>query len=194
MTRRLAHPIRILGDQAGAVAVEFALILPVMLTMLLGSYELSSLLLADMKLTAAAQAAADLVATTPFLAASDFADVTNAAAQVMTPFPTATQLKVAYASVTYSTGAPRIDWHVEANGASPLTMGTIPNGADMAQLGGTAYGSDDSVIIVQLQYTYTAPITYVLKSNWTLSEAAFVRPSRFACVATYLNANHACPG
>lgn len=193
MTRRLAHRCRIFGDQAGAVAVEFALILPVMLIMFFGSYEISNLLLADMKLTAAAQAAADLVATTPYLQASDFTDVTNAAAQVMTPFPTATQLKSAYASVTYSTGVPKIDWHVEQNGASPLSMGTIPTGADMTQLGGTTYGSTDSVIVVELQYSYTAPISYVLKGNWTLTEAAFVRPRHVACVATYLNANHTCP-
>ncbi len=194
MTRGPARPIGILGDRAGAVAVEFALLLPVMLTMFFGSYEISSLLMAEMKLTAAAQAAADLVATTPFLAPSDFTDVTNATAQMMTPLPTTTQLKIAYASITYQTGTPKVDWHVETNGASPLTLATIPNGVDMAQLGGNSYGAEDSVVVVELHYVYTAPISYVLRSDWTLTEAAFVRPSRFSCVATYLNANQACPG
>ncbi len=194
MTGSLAHRSRIVGDMAGAVAVEFALLLPVMLTLLFGSYEISNLLLADMKLAAAAQSAADLVATSPSLAASDFTNVTSAAGQVMTPLPTANQLKIAYASITYSTGAPKIDWHVETNGATPVTMGTIPGGADMTELGGTSYGSEDSVIVVELQYAYAAPISYVLKNSWTLTEAAFVRPRYVACVASYLNTNHICPG
>jgi len=179
MTPNPALPIRIATDRAGTAAVEFALIMPLFATLFFGTFEVASLLLADMKLTATAQAAADVLARAPsspkYLSAADLTVVTDAAAQVMTPLPTATQLKVAYASVTYDTGAPVIDWHYESNGASAITMGTIPNGVDMTTLGGTASGSSDSVIVVRVQYAYASPIGYVLTKNWDLSESAFER-------------------
>ena len=172
------RPIRIAADRAGTAAVEFALIMPLFATLFFGTFEVANLLLADMKLTATAQAAADLVARASpgYLKASDLADVTNAVSQVMTPLPTTTRLKIAYAGVTYSTGTPVVDWHYESNGAGAITMGTIPNGVDMTTLGDTAIGSADSVIVVRVQYAYTSPISYVLAKTWDLTESAFERP------------------
>lgn len=180
MTPNTSHPVRLATDCAGTAAVEFALIMPLFATLFFGTFEIANLLLAEMKLTATAQAAADLVAAAPsspkYLTASDFADMTNAVSQIMTPLPTTTQLKIAYANVTYDRGTPLIDWHYETNGASAITMGTIPNGVDMTTLGSTASGSTDSVIVVRVQYAYTSPISYVLAKTWDLTEAAFERP------------------
>jgi Flp pilus assembly protein TadG len=180
MTLDTTRPIRIVADRAGTAAVEFALIMPLFATLFFGTFEVATLLLADMKLTAAAQAAADLAARAPsssgYLKISDFTDMTNAVSQVMTPLPTTTRLKIAYASVTYGTGTPVVAWHYETNGASAITMGTIPNGVDMTTLGSTASGSTDSVIVVRLQYAYTSPISYVLAKTWDLTESAFERP------------------
>src|SRR5260221_14749256 len=102
--------------------------------------------------------------------------MTNAVSQVMTPLPTTTRLKIAYAGVTYSTGTPVVDWHYESNGAGAITMGTIPNGVDMTTLGGTAIGSAYCVVVARVQYTYTSPIRYVLAKTWALTESPFARP------------------
>ena len=172
--------MRLATDRAGTAAVEFALIMPLFVTLFFGTFEIANLLLAEMKLTATAQAAAALVADAPspkHLTASDFADMTNAVSQVMTPLPTTTQLKIAYANVTYDRGAPVIDWHYETNGASAITMETFPNGVDAATLGSTASGSPDSVLVVRVEYAYTSPISYVLAKTWNLTESAFQRLS-----------------
>src|SRR5271166_6346991 len=106
-------------DSSGLAAIEFALIFPVMLLLFLGSFETTNLVLASMKLEASAETAADLVAQTrvnTVLQTADFTNITNAAKQVLTPLPTSgTQLQIAYASVTYSTGTAAIDWHYEVN-------------------------------------------------------------------------------
>ena len=179
MTRDISHSLRLASDCAGTAAVEFALIMPLFATLFFGTFEVANLLLADMKLTAAAQSAADLVARAPsspkHLTTSDFADMTNAVSQVMTPLPTAARLKIAYANVTYDRGAPAIDWHYETNGASAITMDAIPNGVDVTTLGSTASGSTDSVLVVRVQYAYTSPISYVLVSSWNLTETAVQR-------------------
>src|SRR5208282_2120554 len=132
-------PANFRRDRSGTAAVEFALILPGLLIMVFGSYEVANLILADLKLEAATETASDLVAQTRIntvLQAADFTNITNAATQVMTPFPTGSnQLKIAYASVTYSTGAPVIDWHVEVNSATPISASSLPNSANAANLG-----------------------------------------------------------
>jgi Flp pilus assembly protein TadG len=181
-------------DASGLAAVEFALILPIMLLLFLGSFETTNLVLAYMKLEASAETAADLVAQTrvnTVLQAADFTNITNAAKQVLSPLPTSgTLLKIAYASVTYSTGSGAIDWHTEVNSATPITTASIPYGVSLANLGSQ---TTDSVIIVTLTYAYTSPLSYVLNSSYSLTESAFNRPRYMNCVPTYLNTGSVCP-
>ena len=194
---------RLAADRSGTAVVEFAMVLPVLMTLILGSYETANLLIAYLKLEAAAETAADLVSQTPqntVLASSgssngwDFANISNAVDQVMTPLPTGS-LKIAYASVTYTgnNGAAVIDWHKEVNGATALTIATLPSGVSAATLGNATQGSTDSFVVVQLTYPYASPISYILSSAWTLTEAAFNRPRYQNCVPTYLNTNNVCP-
>jgi Flp pilus assembly protein TadG len=184
-------------DSSGLAAVEFALILPIMLLLFLGSFETTNLILAYMKLEASAETAADLVAQTrvnTVLQSTDFTNITNAAKQVLSPLPTSgALLKIAFASVTYNTGSAAIDWHTEINSGTPVTTASIPNNTSLANLGNQTSGSTDSVIIVTLTYSYTSPFTYVLSSSYTLTESAFNRPRYMNCVPTYLNTGNACP-
>jgi Flp pilus assembly protein TadG len=184
-------------DLSGVAAIEFALIFPIMLLLFIGSFETSNLVLASMKLEASAETAADLVAQTrvnTVLQSTDFTNITNAAKQVLTPLPTSgSQLKIAYASVTYSTGTAVIDWHVEVNSATAITTANIPNSVSLANLGSQTSGSTDSVIIVQLTYAYSSPVSYVLNSSYTLLQSAFNRPRYMNCVPTYLNTGSVCP-
>jgi Flp pilus assembly protein TadG len=184
-------------DQYGVAAVEFALILPIMLLLFLGSFETTNLVLAFMKLEASAETVADLVAQTrvnTVLQSTDFTNITNAAKQVLTPLPTSgSVLKIALASVTYNTGSAVIDWHTEVNSATPITTANIPNNASLANLGNQANGSTDSVIIVTMTYSYSSPFTYMLSSSYTLTESALNRPRYMNCVPTYLNTGSVCP-
>jgi Flp pilus assembly protein TadG len=185
------------GDRSGTAAIEFAFIFPIMLIIFFGSYETANLVLAYMKVEDAAETAADLVAQAKInnvLQSTDFTNFTNAVEQVLSPLPTSgSQLKIAYASVTYSTGSPVIDWHLEVNGAAALTIANISSSQNLANLGSEANGSTDSVIIVRLTYSYTSSFSHVLASAYTLSEMAYNRPRYINCVATYLNTGSVCP-
>jgi Flp pilus assembly protein TadG len=199
--KELSRVGRLADDRSGIAAIEFALLFPVLAILFLGSYEVSDLLLHYLKLQAAAETAADLVSQTPvntYLESSgsssgwDFTNITNAVEQVMTPFPTSS-LEVAYASITYSTGTPVIDWHTEVNGAPAITLSSLPNSVSAATRGNETSGSTDSFVVVRLTYPYTSPVQYLLKSTLTLTEAAFNRPRYVSCVPSYLNTNNVCP-
>jgi Flp pilus assembly protein TadG len=184
-------------NRSGTALIEFAVVMPILLVLFLASYETANLLIADFKLEAAAEAAADLVGQTTVnevLQSTDLTNISNAAAQVMTPLPTnSSQLQIAYASVTYSTGTAVIDWHLEVNGATAISIGSLPNGATAANLGSQTSGSVDSVIVARLTYAYTSPFSYLLHSAYTLTESSFNRPRYLNCVPTYLNTNNVCP-
>ena len=107
MSAPLALPRRLASDRAGTAAVEFALLFPLMLALFIGTYEVENVLMADLKVTAAAETAADLVAQTSAtygaLQASDFTNFTSATAAVLSPLPVGTSnslVKIAYASVS----------------------------------------------------------------------------------------------
>jgi Flp pilus assembly protein TadG len=191
---------RLARDRSGMAAVEFALLLPVFLTLFIGSYEVSDLLLTFLKLEAAAETAADLVAQTDvnggangngILQDSDFTNITNAVQQVMTPLPTA-NLKIAYASITFNNATTaQLNWHTETPGATPISVAALPNGVDSRTMGTLSATSTDSVIVAQVTYPYSSVFSSYFNINTTLSEAKYNRPRYVACVPKYPQT--ACP-
>jgi Flp pilus assembly protein TadG len=202
MINRLLRAATVAKDRSGIAIVEFALLVPLLLTLFIGSFETANLLLAYLKLEDAAETAADLVAqwtsATTVMQSTDFTSITSAVQQVMSPLPTSGRLTISYASITFSgcstTCTPKVDWVYPVGsttfGAVGSTPANLPNGATTATLG-TA--NTDSFVVVQLQYAYKSPVSYVLATNWTLTESAFNRPRYLACVPTYTNTNNTCP-
>jgi Flp pilus assembly protein TadG len=76
--------------QAGTAAVEFALVLPIMLMLYIGFVEVSALISVDRKLQSSAGALGDLVARSDTsISATLLTDYFQAASGIMTPHPTA---------------------------------------------------------------------------------------------------------
>lgn len=102
-------------NQSGMAAVEFALILPVMVLMFFGAVEVSNLLLADNKLRAAAAGAADLVTqdSDGTITQAELVQVTAAVAEIMRPMvvtPARLSLVVTDFRVTPVTKAINVVW------------------------------------------------------------------------------------
>jgi Flp pilus assembly protein TadG len=75
--------------EAGTAAVEFALVLPIMLMLYIGFIEVSALISVDRKLQSAAGALGDLVARSDStITAATLTDYFQAASGIMTPHPT----------------------------------------------------------------------------------------------------------
>lgn len=161
---------RLLDSREGAVAVEFALIFPVMLTLFLGSFEVTNLLSANLKMTAAAETAADLAAGATSLTPAQIDSFGAAATLVMTPLAPS-GFKLAFASVVYRGpgSTPLVAWHHEQNGAAPITSRGL-DGATLEKLG------SGSVILVQATYDYSSPLSFVLSKTYTLTDKAYDRP------------------
>lgn len=166
------------GDRTGAVAVEFALIVPMLLMLCIGVFEASEAVRADMKVRSAAQTLAELVASQGSVTSTTMSSFCAAAKLVMAPYSTV-PLKAAVASVTNTSGTVAIDWTDTTCGG-----GTVP--ADAVTLATPMVpNKGDSVIIAETSYSYTGPVVYVLPNTIGMSQIAYARPRSNTTVPHY---------
>ena len=153
----------------GVSAIEFALIAPVMMVIMLGSISTYHLVRASMKLWDITQSVSDLVSQQQTLTAAEMTDICTSTS--LSKYPFTGTLKVAVASVTHpSTGATAIDWQDTTCGSGTAISNALALGA--------AYTPDpkDSVIIAKSTYVYTFPPSYVLPSSITLTRTTYSKP------------------
>lgn len=167
MTEMAPFLYRFIKDLRGAVAVEFALIVPVMLVILTGIIEMSNLMMASRRVSGAAFATADLISQETDLRASELDEIFQVALLVMQPLDN-TSLTLGAASVRYDeNGAPVVDWTASMNG------GSVTEPEDVATDLGDA---GESVIIVTATYSYIPKFNFIISGPFTLTETSITRP------------------
>lgn len=156
-------------DERGVSAVEFAMLLPLMLSLYLGSVEVSQGIGADRKVTLTARTICDLVSQVSSIGNGDMTNALNASSAVMAPFPTS-NLQVTVSSVKIdAAGKATVDWSDSFNGTARTTGSTVtlPAALNVA---------NTSLIWSEVQYTYKPVIGYVMTGTLTLKEQMYMRP------------------
>tara|TARA_R110002110_G_scaffold338508_2_gene548963 strand:+ start:5533 stop:6153 length:621 start_codon:yes stop_codon:yes gene_type:complete len=165
---------RYLSDASGMVAVELALLIPVMLTLYFGTIETTNAMTAARRVTNVASTAADLTAQAASVDASDINDIFSASTAILAPFPT-NVVKITITSVVASSSnasSTKVSWSKSYGGASARSVNssvTLPTGL-------TTAGS--SVIMVEVAYTYSSPIATFITGPIVMSEIAYLKPRR----------------
>jgi Flp pilus assembly protein TadG len=160
---------RLVRDERGVSAVEFAMLLPLMLALYLGSVEISQGIAADRKVTLTSRTIGDLVSQASSINNADMTNALNAATAVMAPYPVA-KVKLTVSSVIIDNqGNATIDWSDTLHGTArakgaPVTVPTalkIPN---------------SSLIWSEAEFAYTPTIGYILSGTLTLKDQIYMRP------------------
>jgi Flp pilus assembly protein TadG len=160
---------RFARDSRGISAVEFALLLPLMLTLYLGGTEISQAISIDRKVSLTTRAVADLVSQGTTISASDMQNILNASAAVMAPFSTA-KLKVIVSSVAFDANKnATISWSVPLNTAARPTGQAVTVPAALAT-------ANSTIIWAEVQYAYTPAIGYVITGTLNLSDQLYMKP------------------
>lgn len=115
---------RLRGDRAGAGAVEFALIAPVLIVLYMGSLEISVAMSVNKKLARASSTVADLITQENSVDKTYLNSMVNVAQSVMTPFRSdGLKIKVTGVAIDGS-GKPTATWSWQDDGSRPYAVGS----------------------------------------------------------------------
>jgi Flp pilus assembly protein TadG len=188
----------LVNDCRGIAAIEFAMIVPVMLVMFFGVVEFSSGVAVNRKVTQVARTLSDLVSQSTNVLDTDLTNAGQAAKAIMTPYPPAPlKSSITELYVDPATKVARVQWSrtlsIDSSGNvtfgtpahQPSDVVTIPT--DL-QVGGTY------VIWSEVSYVYVPTIGYVMaKAGVTLKDFTYTRPRLSACVTNNPTPPSACP-
>jgi Flp pilus assembly protein TadG len=170
---RLRAPVDFLRNTRGVAAVEFAIILPVMLLLYLGCNELGNGLTIARKVTHVTSTVSDLVTQSKgSISSSEMTNIMNAAAAIMTPYPTTLlRIRVSQYKVDKDKKV-TIDWTSTYNNPPALPAANkidLPSGLKPG-------GSDIYLISAEVHYAYTPTIGYVMTGTFDIADQFYLRP------------------
>lgn len=159
------------SDRSGIAAVEFALILPVMLLLYLGGFEASKALEASRKVETTAETVGNLVARNRMMNPTAIDNIFNISSAVMAPFsPDGLRIVVTTVKVD-DKGQGKVDWS-RASSGSGLTAGasyTVPSEL--------FFDTESYLVIADVSYAYKPLLDYTNSfSNINFSKTYTFRP------------------
>ncbi|MCI4679721.1 pilus assembly protein [Rhodoblastus acidophilus] len=170
---------RFLRDRRAVTAVEFALVVPIALLLLIGEYNLTDAMSTKRKLTITAHTIADLVARQPSVNASLMTAILNASAQIVSPYNMSNTSVVVAELTTDGSGKTTVTWSQAINGTA-LSQGakvTLPAGLAEA---------NTSIIYASVSFTFTPVFNGIIVSP-TVFNSTFYENPRISSTVPYTN-------
>lgn len=169
---------RFLVADRAAAAVEFALILPALLTLYLGSVELSSAISVDKRVATVSGSLGDLVARADSsITVSTVNDYFLAASATMAPYDSSGVKQVVTSVRVNLDGSTTVMWSQPYNGANDHADGsTYDLPSDLKNLVTSNYTSVGYVVVAEAQLSYTPLIGYFFQNAFTLYHEYFFLP------------------
>ncbi len=174
---------RLKRDDRGVAAVEFAMIVPVMFFLFVGSIEFSQALTVDRRVTQSASSSADLIARAPAegLTEAEVDGHLRIVEQLMEPYslsPLTVKIISVKAKMENNTLKYVVDWSRDNHGATPFA-----HNADYTAIPQGLLAAGESVIIAETKYNYSPLIfKYFITSAFDLEEKFYLKPRNSSCV------------
>jgi Flp pilus assembly protein TadG len=170
-------------DDRGSAAVEFAVIVPLMLVMFFGTVEFSSAVAVNRKISMVTQQLADLASRYTTVNDTDMTNFGVIGDAMLTPY-SATPLKATITEIYIdpATGVARAQW---SKGDVPRAVGTpVPLPANLiAKDAANKIIANQYLIFTETSYLYQPAVGYVMGvAGVTLSDKTYMRPRQGDCV------------
>ncbi len=157
------------NDRRGISAVEFAMLLPLMLTLYLGSVEVSQGISIDRKVNLTAHTVADLVAQVSSIDTAGVNAVLGAATAIMAPYPDK-DVKVTVSVVDIDkNGSAKVKWSSTKNGTARAVGSSVTVPAALNT-------PSTSLVWGEAAYKYQPSVGYVVTGAMNLTGQIYMRP------------------
>ena len=166
-------------DTRGVAAVEFAMLVPLLFVMFIGTLELGQAVGLDRRVTMATASTADLIAREKTATDASLDGIVEIVKHLLRPYDS-TRLQLSIVAVRADTGNPnltRVEWSKGYNGgAAPARCETYTMPVGLLSAGSSA-------IVVETRFDYEPLIvSHYLNSSVTLGDKAFHTPRDGSCV------------
>jgi Flp pilus assembly protein TadG len=171
-------------DQRGIAATEFAVIVPVMLSLFFGVVEFSQGVALNRKVTIVARTLSDLVSQNISVTDANFTSYNWAGTRIVDPYSsTPLHQTVSELYVDPSTHTAKVMW---SNGYAPRSHGSVVTVPAALTVDGTY------LIFSEIAYLYTPTVSYGYAAV-NLTDVAYTRPRQSTCVLYNVSQSTPCP-
>lgn len=175
------HRSSLLRDSRGVAALEFALMLPVLLGLSLGAYELSRFMLIHQKVEKTAYTTADVTSQYTSLTTAQMNQIFTAGSQIMQPFAFGANGIIIITSVSQTgnfsaNNPPRVAWRTSGGGTLSRNSVIGSVGGPAALPGGLTLNDRDNVIVAEVYYSYTPMLSGTVLSSTDVYKVAVFKP------------------
>ena len=161
-------------NERGSAAVEFAVIVPIMLTLFFGVIEFSSGIAVDRKVTLVARTLSDLTSQSSCVTQTDLDGFTSTGKAIMTPYSTTPLLSTITEVFVDDNLTAKVQWSKGSAPKGANTTVSIPTGLKV---------KNTYLIMAEVEYLYTpVGIGYVMKTNINLKDETYTRPRQTSSV------------
>jgi Flp pilus assembly protein TadG len=168
MTRRLSSFWR---DRRGVSAVEFALILPVLMIFYFGMAELTEAMMAQRRLSHLTASIGDVVARDQKFTDARRDDVFSVGNVLMAPFPTATLRMCIVSIASDAAGKDVVVWSEKSNAPA-----NCPAANAIVDIPPSVLPAGQSVIMSKASYDYDSVFKLIIPQTMTFRRTFYLRP------------------
>jgi Flp pilus assembly protein TadG len=167
---------RFVAARRGTVAIEMALLTPILMTMLLGILDVGSLMIMQYKLGRAAAAVADLTARGGSITEAQIGDVFAAAERITSPYDLAGDGRAIVTSVVNNGDGPRIAWQRQSPGALAVASHIGSQGAVPRMPAGLEVRVGENIVVAESFLAYEPVVGIVVRGRQDAYVQAVRRP------------------
>lgn len=175
--RNLRLFVGLAREERGVAAVEFALILPLLILLYFGTVESASLFTVDRRVATVASTMADLVSRekNSISQSTTLANYFQAANGIMQPYPTTNLTQVVTLLKVTSAGATTVVWSVGHNGGVARTVDASYNLPASSQINLLAR-TNSYLVMSEISYPYKPLFGMVITNAINLSRTEYFLP------------------
>jgi Flp pilus assembly protein TadG len=166
---------RFVVSTRGVAAIEFAMILPILMVLFLGSFDGGRAIAIYMKVRSASYSLGAITNQYTSIQSSDMTSIMGAITQMMAPYPSApaiitiTQIKISAAKVG------TVSWSVSQGGTAHAIGAVMSIPAALAI-------ANTYLIFAETSYNYTPMYGYFTSAAVTLSDNLYTTPRSSTCI------------